>query len=84
MFKVYITVIHYFCTLYSTIGYYKIMGVIPSVIQYIRVAYLFFIYSSLYLLISYPLFAPPPYPVPCGNHKFVTALFNVANSMDIN
>ena len=38
----YSTVIQYFCRLYSIIGYYKIMGIIPCAIQYILVAYLFY------------------------------------------
>ena len=30
---------------------------------------IYFIRSSLYLLISYPYFVPPPFPLPTGNHS---------------
>ena len=39
----YTIVIQYFCRLYSIIGYYKIMGIIPCAIKHILVAYLFFL-----------------------------------------
>ena len=43
-FQVYSIVIQYFCRLYSIIGYYKIIAIIPSVIQYIFIASLFYTY----------------------------------------
>ena len=36
-------VIQYFCSIYSIIGYYKIIVIIPCVIQYILAAYLFYV-----------------------------------------
>ena len=42
------------------------IGYILHVVQYILVAY--FIHNSLYLLISYPNFAPSVFPLPTGNH----------------
>ena len=35
--------IQYFCSIYSIIGYYKIIVIIPCVIQYILAAYLFYV-----------------------------------------
>ena len=51
-FQVYRMVIQYFCWLNSIIGYFKVMAIIPCAIQYIPGVY--FMYSSLYLLIPYP------------------------------
>ena len=42
---------------------------IPFIVQYILVVY--FIPNSLYLLLPYPYIAPPPFPLPLGNHSFV-------------
>ena len=44
------------------------MGITPYTIQYTRIAYLF---HNSSLLILYPWFVPPRFPLPFGNHKFV-------------
>ena len=41
--QMYSIVIQYFYRLYSIIGFYKIMGIIPCAIQYILFVYLFYI-----------------------------------------
>ena len=45
--------IQYFYSLYSIKGYYKIMAIIPYVIEYILVAYVFyFIFIYLYIFLA--------------------------------
>ena len=49
------------------------MVTFPYTVQYILVTY--FICSSLYVLVSYPYYAPPLLPVPTGNHSVDLFLF---------
>ena len=49
------------------------MVTFPYTVQYILVTY--FIRSSLFVLVSYPYYAPPLLPVPTGNHSVDLFLF---------
>ena len=46
------------------------MAIVPCAVQCILFL-ICFIYSSLYLLISYPQLVPPSFPLPFGNHKII-------------
>ena len=58
-FQVYKTMIHNFQRLQSIYTYYKILAIVP-VLYNILMQPIYFIHSSLYLLILYPNLAPPP------------------------
>ena len=68
---IYVCVYIYF-RFFSIIGYYKILNIIPCAILLL----IYFMYSSLYLLIPYSQFVPLPF----GNHKIV---FYVCESVSV-
>ena len=47
-------------------SFYKVIGYIPCVVQYMLVAH--FMPNNLYLQIPYPYHAPLHLPLPTGNH----------------
>jgi len=54
-------VTQYFCRLYSFIGYYKIMGIIPCTIHHILAAYLSFCRVCIYSSHTFNLALPLPF-----------------------
>ena len=59
-----------FYRLWSIYSYYKILAIFP-VLYNISLLLIFFIYSSLCLLIPYPCLTPPPFPLPTVNDYFL-------------
>ena len=74
---IYIYINLFFFRFFSIIDYYKILNIVPCATQ---VFVVYFIYSSMYLLIPNPSFIQPRLPFPFGNPKFV---FYVCESISV-
>ena len=78
---VYSIVIQYFFRLCSILGYCKIIDTTPWLYS-ISLLSIYFICSSLYLLIPY-LCVPPFFPLCFGDHKFVFCICEFVSALHI-
>ena len=55
--------------IFTIIGYYKILNIVPCAMQKVLVVYLFYIQQCVYVNPKHPFYPSPSFPF--GNHKFV-------------